>query len=423
MANRTVCLCDGKYIGIESIFTVINGRQINIPEKLKELRVKSQNNELYCPCGCGANLILVAGDRNLREQHFRLKDGTFSNKCHVVTEGTASVNSKIVLKCWLDDKLQTDDVETRVPISLISNTNRKYEFSFFSRAKSVAVSYIHDRANLSNEKLNILQENSNGIGLIYIVNKTNGGCNGQYPESLMKIQDRQGYCLLIDANEPFYNDAKMFAVFYAQDNYGCWKEIRFAKGALSDFKIADNCSLQYKNEKLTDLLAEELKAFEKFKQDERVRLENEKKRREEEQKQLQKAEELRMLRAIEHQQEVEKRRKEQEAESKIRKEKEKAKEKQQFMCKHCGFIGTDDKFATYKRDTSTGTCKKCSRTLPSDQIATTPEVENNPIHTNNDDSICPKCGGELKEKNGKYGRFIGYSNYPKCRYTRSINKS
>ena len=37
MAQRTVCLCDGKYIGIESIFTVINGQQINIPEKLKEL--------------------------------------------------------------------------------------------------------------------------------------------------------------------------------------------------------------------------------------------------------------------------------------------------------------------------------------------------------------------------------------------------
>lgn len=47
MAERTVCLCDGKYIGIETIFTVINGQQINIPEKLKELRAKSQNNELF----------------------------------------------------------------------------------------------------------------------------------------------------------------------------------------------------------------------------------------------------------------------------------------------------------------------------------------------------------------------------------------
>lgn len=34
-----------------------------------------------------------------------------------------------------------------------------------------------------------------------------------------------------------------------------------------------------------------------------------------------------------------------------------------------------------------------------------------------DDSMCPKCGGKLVERNGEYGSFIGCSNYPKCRYT------
>lgn len=32
---------------------------------------------------------------------------------------------------------------------------------------------------------------------------------------------------------------------------------------------------------------------------------------------------------------------------------------------------------------------------------------------------CPQCGGKLVEKNGKYGKFIACSNYPKCRYTKS----
>ena len=32
-------------------------------------------------------------------------------------------------------------------------------------------------------------------------------------------------------------------------------------------------------------------------------------------------------------------------------------------------------------------------------------------------NICPKCGGKLLERNGKYGAFIGCSNYPKCRFT------
>ena len=30
--------------------------------------------------------------------------------------------------------------------------------------------------------------------------------------------------------------------------------------------------------------------------------------------------------------------------------------------------------------------------------------------------ICPKCGNGLVERNGKYGKFIGCSNYPKCKY-------
>ena len=31
--------------------------------------------------------------------------------------------------------------------------------------------------------------------------------------------------------------------------------------------------------------------------------------------------------------------------------------------------------------------------------------------------VCPMCGGELIMREGKYGNFIGCSNYPKCRYT------
>lgn len=30
--------------------------------------------------------------------------------------------------------------------------------------------------------------------------------------------------------------------------------------------------------------------------------------------------------------------------------------------------------------------------------------------------ICPECGNKLVERNGKYGKFIGCSNYPKCIY-------
>lgn len=33
---------------------------------------------------------------------------------------------------------------------------------------------------------------------------------------------------------------------------------------------------------------------------------------------------------------------------------------------------------------------------------------------------CPRCGGELVKRNGRYGSFYGCSNYPGCRYTRNV---
>lgn len=36
-----------------------------------------------------------------------------------------------------------------------------------------------------------------------------------------------------------------------------------------------------------------------------------------------------------------------------------------------------------------------------------------------DSNTCPICGGLLKEKNGRNGIFIGCSNYPRCKYTKS----
>lgn len=43
------------------------------------------------------------------------------------------------------------------------------------------------------------------------------------------------------------------------------------------------------------------------------------------------------------------------------------------------------------------------------------------IKSNKDEELknkCPKCGGELIKRNGKYGEFWGCSNFPKCRYVK-----
>ena len=273
MVQRSVCLCDGKYIGIESIFTVIDGKQINIPDKLSALRTRSRKGELFCPCGCGANLILVAGDRNLRAQHFRLKDSARQHECTAETERPHSIYSKIVLKCWLDEKLNVPDVETRVPICLVGDTARKYEFSFVSRTSKLAVSYSCNRANLSDEKMEILRANSSGIRLIYIVDALNSCGNGPYPDASMHVQARQGYCLLLDVEEMEYSTAKLSAVFYAQDCTGLWREIEFAAGALREFSISEYGRLLYQNAPLAALCEWKKSEFEREVQQEKIQRE------------------------------------------------------------------------------------------------------------------------------------------------------
>lgn len=36
------------------------------------------------------------------------------------------------------------------------------------------------------------------------------------------------------------------------------------------------------------------------------------------------------------------------------------------------------------------------------------------------ENICPRCGAKLVEREGKYGKFIGCSNFPKCRFVTKI---
>jgi len=38
-------------------------------------------------------------------------------------------------------------------------------------------------------------------------------------------------------------------------------------------------------------------------------------------------------------------------------------------------------------------------------------------NSENKSNMCPECGGLLKERNGKYGSFLGCSNYPRCKFT------
>lgn len=36
--------------------------------------------------------------------------------------------------------------------------------------------------------------------------------------------------------------------------------------------------------------------------------------------------------------------------------------------------------------------------------------------------VCPECGARLRKRRGKYGRFLGCSSFPRCRYTRELSR-
>lgn len=452
MAQRTVALCDGKYIGIETIYTIINGKQINIPDKLKELRNKSRNNQLYCPCGCGINLILVAGDKNLREQHFREKTGSGNYECNMPIEGKVSIDSKIVLKCWLDEKLGADDIQSRVPIDTVENTKRKPEFTFLSIEKKLAIRYWNTRANIIDDRLDVLDGNLSGIKVVYVVDEHNGGTDGQYPEALMKIQDRQGYCLLLSIKGTDYNKATIKGVFYDRDIDGIWKEIVFVNDKLNEFSIENN-EIVYADEDIEKLLSTAKIDFIKDKEIEKERREeqerqhaeylqkileeNETRRQkyllDQEKKKQNQAEEdkkqvIEFSKKIELQME-----KEYQQDEKIRSNRSSDFEQQEIQvrdsagnrwirCEFCGKEAKEKEFSVYGGvgRINLGTCKECFANNPAvkDRVKEDREKRKQKIDPNK----CPECGGVLKEKTGKYGLFMGCVNYPLCRYTKNIRK-
>lgn len=462
MALRSICLCDGKLIGIETIFTVVDGMQINIPEKVEALRKKSRNNELFCPCGCGAHLTLVAGDHNLREQHFRLKEGQSGKDCKFVSEGPVSIYSKIALKCWLDDKCPGTDIESRVLICAVDDTNRRYEMTLLARNKHIAISYCHNRSNLSDEKLDILDKNSAGIRIHYISDIQNTGAFLQYPEMMMKVQSRQGYCLFLDlaydnSQMVSYADSELKAIFYYRHDNGLWEELEIASGLIASFSFDDHGDLLYNGRSLHTLKDQCEQRYIKELEMRRLAWEKEQERRRIEQMQRQKETEQRQQEYVAQYKErqdlaaeIEQRKKEQiEAERQARKEreeinKERIREKidasidldqenpfrdsdgnRWIRCEYCGRLSTEEDFVSYggNHHVNLGTCKECNRkpdisVLPKYAVKSTPKIV--PTTMKQDSMICPECGNKLIKRNGRYGAFLGCSSFPKCRYSRKI---
>lgn len=270
MIKRSRCLFNNEYIGIEYFYTVHDGKQINIPGRIEEYRKYGRENKLFCACGCGRNVVIYAGEKMLRAQHFKLKAnqiGVFK-ECREYEENEITVYSKMVLKLWLDDifKLQPGDVRINVPINNIFDVKRKYEFTHYVEKYNLGLCYERDDANLNDDKIKVISNSTNRF--LYITDISNGGIKDQYPEFMMKIQRLQNYCILLNIHgkSEYYNtDVKI--VRYEKNHKNLWEELCVVSGKLSEFKISEEGILFYGDDRVLDLVNSCVDSFYKKKEE------------------------------------------------------------------------------------------------------------------------------------------------------------
>lgn len=296
---RSYCLYNGDYVDISEIFEIREGKQINIPEKLNYYRQISDRRQLFCSCGCGAVVILYAGEKNLRRQHFKLLHKSANSNCKYQEESEISIKSKIILKCWLTKNLpvKEQDIKYKVPISQLTENNRKYELTMYSEDYDIGIIYNNHTASILKEKVELLSEfvKSN---IIYVTRIENEETSGQYPEHMMRIQDAQGYCFYLSLTaETIYEEAKAKVSIYQKSYRGLWEVLDVCTGMLDDFCLNADGLLVYNGNLVSELVKIKQNNFKiaQEKEIENLRKQEEEKRLRAEKERLEKAERERLM--------------------------------------------------------------------------------------------------------------------------------
>lgn len=324
---RSYCLYKGNYLDIADMHEVIDGKQINIPEKLKYYRQLSDtHSDLTCSCGCGEVVVLVAG--SVRKQHFRLLKKFGSSNCEYQEESDLSVKSKIVLKCWLSKNLPEieNEVSYRVPINELTDNNRRYEMTLYTKDYNFGIVYYRLSSSIEAEKIK-LQNEYLETKILYVSSVENEFTDDQYPERLMMIQERQGYCFFLNRDiNMVYEEAQAKVCVYMQNYKGYWKSVVVCEGFLDQYEISHEGVISFNGKRVTDLVQQTMGDYQKTQKDilEQIRLAEEKKEKEEQERR----ERIRIAR-----EEIERRRKEEQErceEEKRQRDLENAKEQERL---------------------------------------------------------------------------------------------
>lgn len=436
MIRRSACLYEKRVIGIENICTQNNGKIEYIPSARKWLKELSHEKLLFCPCGCGNNLTLVAG--KIRRPHFKIQDTPGAKKCLVVEESAVSVWSRIILKAWFDTKLRSDKIETRVPINRICDSNRKFEYSLYDFENKIGLCYWYDKSNIESIKVDVLERNVDVKRILYISDIHNSHSNYPDLKLMLKVQEKQGYLLYLSLNEEDeYEDAYLVIRAFVETYTGGWKQLTVKSDKLDSFNITYNGELIYQEQFINKFVKD---AVEQYKADEIKRIEERKARDEEMRKQLEiRAAQAEMERQ-KRQQELEEQ-KEREKQAKIQKEAEAkvyaeeidgydfeqnetpiydTRGNRLLKCTYCGKKATKKANFCYhdKKNINMGACWKCQDLRKKDVEMIKAKYK---IPLIIEEGNCPNCNRKIIVRNTSHGQYKMCENYIDCGYREKIN--
>lgn len=265
------CLYDGQLLPIETVFTVNEfGEHINVLGEIERVRKLGRNKELFCPCGCGTNLMLVAGENSTgRTQHFRAYSNQENTCKYELMNERGSYELRKVLKLWLDNqfRLAPDDIEYNVTTREVADSTRKFEINMLVRTKGVGICYLHNLSHLDEDKMQHLKSLYEQINILYFTDSSKIVESGQYPEYQVKILDYQGFVLFVDFSdtepENILNTTKLEVGIYRQNIIANrWEYLEIAKDCIKAFYYDDNNYLKYQDDRVIDLANDVSLAFE-----------------------------------------------------------------------------------------------------------------------------------------------------------------
>ena len=277
---RSECLFNDEKLHVSEVYHVVDGKQINIENKVELFRRLGREKKLFCPCGCGENVVLVAGPRNVRRQHFRLIGDRDGHRCEYEEESELSIASKGALKCWLENSVSTESpqVRYRVPICEVEDSDRRFELTFYESGSDFGVVYARLDSAIASKKIELVDEFAHTKVLV-VAAKYNEDTDGQYPEYMIRIQRLQGYCayLIMDEETP-YEEIEMEISFYGKNLRGSWDIIPVICAPLSTYTLSRENDLFCNGNRILTLVETEQAAYNQKQQQEKEQIKREQER-------------------------------------------------------------------------------------------------------------------------------------------------